>query len=113
MESKNANDSVTYYLELFEDVRDRVGDDRIALAIMHELAKDARMRQIAAERGVLGYQAASSAEETPATVRKLGLLSGVGLAIPHILSRVDASGLIDGVRAEQMAPVQTLPRRIP
>ena len=108
MENNNTNSRVTHYLELYEEVRDRVGDDQIALGIMHELAKDARMCQIVAERQTARDQPTSG--DQPATEKQLGYLGRLGVAISKSLTKREASELID--QAHEQAPIQ-LSRRVP
>ena len=83
-------------------MRDRVGDGHIALAIMHELAKDMRMRQIVAERRMVREQAASG--EATATPKQLAFLEALNVEnIPCNLSKAEASKLIDEAQARAIA----------
>lgn len=46
----NGMEAAEPYIELFSELRNRVGDDAVALGIMHEVAKDRRGALMRAER---------------------------------------------------------------
>ena len=75
------------YNELFDEIRNNVGDDSLALAILHNVAKDLRMEQIRSER--------STSQDTQATPRQKGFLRRLGVEFDEKLSKNAASELID------------------
>ena len=102
MEHKNPNSGVNDYLDLYEEVHARVGDEKVALGIMHELAKDARMRLIAAERRTARESANNG--EVKATEKQLAFLESLNVkTIPRNLSKAVASRLIDEAQAQMIA----------
>jgi len=102
MEQTNPNGGVTDYLDLYEEVHARVGDEKVALGIMHELAKDARMRLITAERRTARELANNG--EAKATERQLAFLESLNVKrIPRNLSKAEESKLIDEAQAQMIA----------
>ena len=95
------------YLALFEEIRQRTGDDDIAKALLGEIAKDLRMEQIQEERGLNG--------STPATIAQLNYLKRLGAVIPQEgLTRSQASKLIDSAKAlRNQAGITRVSMRIP
>ena len=81
------------YLQTLENIRRRVGDDHLAIAVLQEVAKDSRMEQIRAER------AGNNSE--PATEGQIQFLKKLGVSIPGHLSKQEASALIDEARAKE------------
>ena len=79
------------YLELLDEIKQRIGDDDIATALLGEIAKDLRMEQIQQERSFNG--------SAPATEAQIGYLKRLGAVIPDGLTRSQASKLIDSAKA--------------
>lgn len=85
------------YVELFENVKSRVGSDDVALAIVEQVGKDARVERMnvgngnshvsRADSGVIGDQ--------PATEKQLGYLKKLGVEFGEGLTKKQASNLID------------------
>lgn len=97
METDMIDDNLTRYMALYQRVLNRVGDERVAIAFVHELAKDARMERIQAER-LGGSKNSSSGEEwdsVPATARQLALLRVLNIRVVDGLTKLQASNLID------------------
>jgi hypothetical protein len=90
---ETVQDKLENYLDLYDKVRARTGDDRSALAILQEMNKDKRMAQIRAERNGNGDQ--------PATDRQKGYLKKLGVEVPADLTKAQASALIDGALAKE------------
>ena len=78
---------VEKYLSLFEEIRRRVSDDRIAQAILSEVAKDRRMEEMREERELRNGE--------PATTRQLQYLKNLGVEVTPGLTKKQASILID------------------
>ncbi len=78
---------VEKYLEIFEEVRNKVGDDRVALTILQETAKDKRMDEMREEREARNGE--------PATARQLQYLKTLKVKASPGLTKKQASLLID------------------
>ena len=74
---------VEKYLETFGEIRNKVADDRVALAILTETAKDRRMDEMREEREARNGE--------PATTRQLQFLKKLGA----ILDRVGMTAVHD------------------
>ncbi len=127
---ENKTDNLGTYVELFQGILDRVGDEHVAVGIMHEMSKDRRMCEIRAEKagrwqsrrqgmqkreqdGAVEGKAAVKkaaeqpvvevvADEEPATDRQLQYLRVLmQQPLPQALSRVAASRLIDQAKQQQ------------
>ena len=104
--SFEVQDKLDRYVDLLDQIKQRVGDNETAKALLGEIAKDLRMEQIQQERSFNG-----SAPATPAQLRYLGRL---GAAIPEGLTRSQASKLIDSTKAiRDQVTVPGVPMRIP
>lgn len=96
METKTLHERVKEYLELFQAIRQRTGDDRAAVAILQEVNKDIRMEQIRQERanGVEFGNGWNGGDE-PATERQLSYLKNLGVQVDGKLTKKKASAMID------------------
>ena len=83
---------LTFYIEAFEEARQRVGDDQVASVIVQEIAKDLRMTHLQKDR--------ANAEMQYATMKQIEYLKNLGVQIPNGLTRKEASTLIDEARAQ-------------
>lgn len=94
MKTQKQDSRIEYYLDLFEQVKARVDDDHIAMAIVEQVAKDARIEKMARERQ--GQDAArAEAGEQPATEKQLSYLEALGVEVRKGLTKQEASRLID------------------
>lgn len=94
------------YLELLDEIKQRIGDDDIAMTLLSEIAKDLRMNEIQQERSFNG--------NAPATEAQLAYLRRLGAVIPEGLTRSQASKLIDSTKAlRNQAGVARVHMRIP
>ena len=84
---KNTQARVDKYLELLEELKQRAGDDKTALALLQELSKDRRMDEIREEREAKNGE--------PATARQLKFLKSLGVKAPSGITKKEASLLID------------------
>jgi len=75
-----------HYLDLLEEIKDKVGDELFALRILGEIAKDERMEQIREER---------NNRTEPATTRQLQFMKRLGIEVPPGCTKAEASRLID------------------
>ena len=75
------------YLELFQEIKSRVGDEILARAILSEVSKDRRMEQIREEREMRNGE--------PATTRQLQFMKELGIKIRAGITKKQASMLID------------------
>ena len=98
------------YIEMFETIRNRVGDDDIAVAVMHELSKDRRMAAIRAERQAKleafqperpSYKPGTGSR--PASKKQLDYLKDLGITPRVNMTSEDASQAIDEVQARRNA----------
>jgi len=90
--NQNMMANVEKYLELFQEIRNKVGDDVVARTVMQEVAKDRRMEEIREERELRNGE--------PATAKQLQYLKNLGVAITPGLTKKQASLLIDNAIAE-------------
>ena len=81
------------YVELFEEVKGRVGDDQVALGILQEIGKDGRVEKMCA-RGVSASIRDANGEQ-PATSKQIGYLKSLGVGVPTGLTKQGPSELID------------------
>lgn len=91
MERKALDAKVSEYLDLIQGLKDKVGDEKAAWAIIQEATKDLRMAQIREERsnGVV------AGDDESATPRQVSFLNRLGVRIPAKLTKTEASALID------------------
>ena len=96
------------YIELFDTIRDRVGDEHVAVAVMHELSKDRRMREIRAERQTrldTFERAEAPAKprrgQRPATKKQLEFLRDLGVEARADMASEEASRAIDEAQARR------------
>ena len=86
MENKDM-DRVGNYLKLFNDIKQSVGDDITARAILSEVSKDRRMDEIRSEQ--------EARNGKPATAKQLAFLKDLGVSFRKGITRREASELID------------------
>ena len=98
MDVNNTMERVNGYQQLYEQVFDRVGDQEIALALMHEAAKDRRMDVIRRSESGVARVGPNGNEQAP-TSKQIGWLRAHGIAVPAGLTKTGASEMIDGVKA--------------
>ena len=93
MEDKTIHSKIDQYLELFDKLKARTGDERSALTILQEVNKDIRMAQIRAERE--NGNGNGSSADGEATNRQRAYLKRLGVEMPSGLTKKQASELID------------------
>jgi hypothetical protein len=78
---------------MYEDIRNKIMDDKAALALLQEVAKDKRMDQMREERELKNNQ--------PATARQIKFLKKLGIEMfDPGLTKKQASTLIDETMAK-------------
>jgi len=87
MEKEEIQKRLNLYLEALEEARKRVGDEQVAIAIIHEVAKDVRMERMRMEREASNGQ--------PATPKQLEYLKSLGVSAPEGVTKKEASRMID------------------
>ena len=82
--------TITKYVRLLEQIKERTGDNADAAAILAEIRRDQRMRQT--------QQKTVIRSDMPATEKQIGYLERLGAQIPEGLTRQQASMLIDEMK---------------
>ena len=88
---------MTEYVDLFEEVRGKVGDDQIAVALVEQVGKDSRTELLRANRAA----SSEDVDPTAATRKQIGFLKRLGVEVPAGVSKQDASELIDQAQDKQ------------
>ena len=84
---KNIQAKLNSYLELFEEIKQKTGDDKIALGLLSEMSKDRRMEEIREER--------ENQNRQPATIKQRKFMDDLGVKYPKNVTKQEASVLID------------------
>lgn len=95
MNDKEMQTKLTGYVQAFEQIKQRVGDDQVAMAIVSEVAKDTRAANIRAERQANRTTDSNADASESATVRQIAYLKTLGVRVPDKLTKQEASALID------------------
>ena len=85
---------VEKYVELYGQVKSRVGSDEIAAVILDQVGKDGRTERM--NNSVNAKQSGSGDEITP---KQYGMLKHLGVEIPDGCTKQRASELIDEAKA--------------
>lgn len=94
---------VEHYVQLLDEITERVGDSAVAARVMQEVAKDRRMALIREERGHENRSASRNNVDEPATEKQFEYLRDLGMNPPEGLSKDSASKLIDDALAKKAA----------
>lgn len=100
-------ETIDYYIDLLEKIRERVGNTAESIAILAEIRADQRTQRTTEKRVVSGSM--------PATESQIGYLRRLGAEIPEEgLTRQKASQMIDEQK-ERIAvqKAMEIPMRIP
>lgn len=84
---QNMQAKLDNYLELFQELKQKTGDERTTLSLLQEVSKDRRMQEIREERG------ANNAK--PATEKQKRFMDNLGVKYPKTVTKQEASILID------------------
>ncbi len=103
IDTKFVDERVNHYIQLFETIRNKVGDDHLAMALLEQCGRDMRVAQMRsndqAERSV---RAAN--QEAPASDRQRAFLDRLNVKnVPQNLSMAQASRMIDEAQARLIA----------
>ena len=88
MDKNNLRTEAGEYLRLWDSMRERTGDDAVALAVFQEFMKDQRLKRIQEARILAG-------EGGPATRRQRDYLRSLNIRFDPTVSKQKASELID------------------
>jgi hypothetical protein len=75
------------YLELYSQIRQKTGDDKVALSLLQELSKDRRMEEIRQEKETRNGE--------PATEKQKKFMKKLGINFPRNVTKREAFVLID------------------
>jgi hypothetical protein len=103
MENKSIEGRIEECLALFNSVKSKTGDERIALGILQEVKKDMRTAQIHDERknGNGNSSWNRSVESIPATASQVNYLKKLGVEVPVHLTKKAAPELIDEAKEKK------------
>ena len=88
------NEKIDYYVSALEQIKQKVSDPQIAIAILREIAKDNRMEKIQSERSK------ENSKDIPASPKQLGFLKDLGVEFQSGLTKQEASDLISKAKGE-------------
>ena len=91
-------DRLVEYVELFQELRDKVGDDQIAVALVEQVGKDCRVEKMHG-RG----QSTQGNGDQAATAKQLAFLRRLHVEVPSELTKTQASALIDEAQEKVIA----------
>ena len=74
-------------LELFEAIKQKAGDDHVALALLQEICKDRRSDEIRQER--------KGKDDNAVTERQKQFMKELGIKFPKNITKQEASALIN------------------
>ena len=84
---KDTKQRLDSYLELLDEISEKTSDENVAVALLHEIAKDRRSEQIRQERGF--------ANDEAATDNQKNYMKDLGIEFPKNVSKQEASVLIN------------------
>lgn len=96
MEAKQTMDE---YVELFGEIRNKVDSEEAAAAVLNQIGKEMRMRQMFARRDDARRVSLSNGDR-PASEKQVEYLKRLGVTIPEGLTRKQASNLIDEAKLD-------------
>ena len=82
------------YVELFEEVKARVGSDEVALAIVEQVGKDNRVERMQSGNGSRNANGVRNGDQS-APEKQIGYLKKLGVEVSAGLTKKQASELID------------------
>ena len=82
----NTKQRLKSYLELLEEISEKTSDENVAVALLHEIAKDRRVEQMRQERGL--------ANDEAATDNQKNYMTDLGIEFPEEITKKEASALI-------------------
>ena len=106
MINTKATTNMEGYIEQFDAIKGRVGDEQVAAVILEQIAKDRRTERIAETRngnrpnGKTNSHRAESNGSEPASQKQREYLKDLGVTVPKVLTKYEASKLIDKATSE-------------
>ena len=98
MEQTQLTSKIDFYVEAFERVREKTGDDKVAAIIVEQLGKDERTAVMRGDQSRSAGKQVSNGD-APATEKQIDFLRTLGVEdIPDGLTRRRASEMIDEAR---------------
>ena len=91
MENENRQD---FYLGVYQDLLQKVGDSEVASTILKEIGKDSRVEQMS-KGGLTEVKSNGKFENAPATEKQLAFLERLGVPFEAGITKKVASSLID------------------
>jgi len=83
---KEMMESISHYVELYDAIQEKTGNDEVTVVILQEIGKDARTSQISGTSG---------SGEGPATEKQKDYLKDLGVAFEDSITKKEASEMID------------------
>jgi len=84
---QNIQAKLDKYLGLFEELKQRTNDERVALTLLQEVSKDRRMDEMREEK--------EAKNNDPATEKQKNFMKKLGIDFPKTVTKREASALID------------------
>lgn len=97
MESEEIQSRIDFYLDAFDAIKKKVGDDQTAALLVEQIGKDSRVQAMTARY----HSVSSGGEKTvirgdePASEAQMGYLKRLGVDVPQGVNKQNASELID------------------
>ena len=90
---------LSFYLNLYEQIRRQVGNEQVAASILQEIGKDRRASIIHSSRQADTGLRSNENSSQPATPKQLKFLKQLGVQVSENLTKKEASDLIDRAQA--------------
>lgn len=87
METEREEDRVDYYVELYKQLRSKIGNDDAVIALIGEIGKDRRTKEFKFKE--------KNERVSRATESQIAYLKKLRIDIPENLTKADASRMID------------------
>jgi hypothetical protein len=84
---ENTKEKLDTYVEVFSELKEKTGSERIALALLEEVAKERRTGQMHGQK--------EPTNGDPATERQKKFMKNLGINFPKDVTKKEASALID------------------
>ena len=94
MEQQEIQTKIDLYTQVFNDAKERVGDEA-ALAIIDQIGKHLRVAEIRTGNGLAATAVSHSGDDQPATSKQIAFMEQLGLDVPEGISKREASAMLD------------------
>ena len=91
MENENRQ---TFYLGVYQDLLQKVGDSEVACSIMQEVGKDSRVEKMS-KSGLTQVKQNGTTSDAPASEKQIAFLEKLGVPFKVGITKSEASNLID------------------